>query len=144
MIWEQEPYVTYSSFTMMTGWRRWSVWQSLYWRRRPSARDRWRGRRAVVKKLPKRASSREDCFLKNLIRPLSMQDRWGRRFRRPALLIADTHRWTGWSSLGDAAAEAARPRFVGVFMAVGLLLFLWRPHVYIGKICLGLQRPVTD
>jgi hypothetical protein len=46
--------------------------------------------------------------------------------------------------LGGTTAEAAKSRCVGVFVALGLLLFLWRPHVYIGNTCLGLQRPVTD
>jgi hypothetical protein len=32
-----------------------------------------------------------------------------------------------------------KPRCVGDFVAVGIFLFLWRPHVYIGKTCLGLQ-----
>jgi hypothetical protein len=66
MIWEQEPYVTYGSLTTMIEWKRWSAWRSSRWRRRPSTRDRWRGRWAVVKNLMKWASGRKVCFPKTL------------------------------------------------------------------------------
>jgi hypothetical protein len=49
-------------------------------------------------------------LLKNLIRPLPVQDHWERWFWRPALPITDTHRWTGWSSLADAAADEAKTK----------------------------------
>jgi hypothetical protein len=52
---------------------------------------------------------------KNLIRPLPVQDRWGRWFWRPTLPIADARQLTEWSSLDGSAAKATKSRCVGIF-----------------------------
>jgi hypothetical protein len=43
--------------------------------------------------------------------------------------LADEHRQTGWSTLTSIAAEATKPRCVGVFMVVRGLLFP-ATHIY--------------
>jgi hypothetical protein len=45
-----------------------------------------------------------------------VQDCWAWQFQRPALPIADPRRWTGWCRLTGAAAEAVKPRCIGVFL----------------------------
>jgi hypothetical protein len=139
--------MTCDSLTMTTGWRRRSAWRSSRWRRRPSARDRQRGRWAVVENLMKREQSQRS-LPKNLIHPLPVQDRWGRRFQRPSLKITDARRRTGWSSLDGAAAEATKPRCVGVFMVVGFFtIFVVAAHIYRvttsrNRLCLSLSKRI--
>jgi hypothetical protein len=67
---------------------------------------------------------------KNLIHHLPVQDHWGWRFRRLALLIADARRQMEWSSLGDAAAEAAKPRCVGILVTVGVTTTVVATRIY--------------
>jgi hypothetical protein len=66
MIWEEKPYVTCGSLTTTIRWRWRLAWRSSRWRRRPLARVRRKGRRAVMKNLKKRARSREYHFPKTL------------------------------------------------------------------------------
>jgi hypothetical protein len=92
----------------------------------------------VVKDLMKRASSREDYFPKTLFAPSRCritEDDGSEDLVSQSQMHIDKR---------DEVASAVKPRCVGVFVTVGLLLFSWRPHVYIGKTCLVLQRPVTD
>jgi hypothetical protein len=97
----------------------------------------------MVKNLTKRASSREDHLPKTLFtlsRCRITEDDGSRDLLSRSQMHVDKRDEVA----SAAAAVAAKPRCVGVFVAVGILLFPWRPHVYIGKTCLGLQRPVTD
>jgi hypothetical protein len=141
MIWEEKSYVTCGSLTTIIGWRWQSAWRSSRWRRWPMACVRRRGRRAVMKNLKKRASGREDRFPKTLF-TLS----WCRIANDDSFrdLLSRSHgshtygmKQSWWrNNWGDERLDA--------LVACGCLLLVgsWQPHIFIGKICLGLQRHV--
>ena len=125
---------TYVSFLMTIGQT------SLFfhsWRRR-AAHARRRRRRAVLLMQRRRMEAIEQsrrALSKNLIRPLPVQDRWGRRFWRPALPIAVARQRSGGSRPGG---EKAKPRCVcGLFESCGGRRIYRENRV-------GLGRPVTE
>jgi hypothetical protein len=93
----------------------------------------------VVKNLMKRASSLEDRFLKTLFalsRCMIAEDDGFRDLLSRSQMHVDERDEVA------SAAKAAKSSCVDVFVAIRVLLLLWRLNVFIGKTRLGLQRPV--